>query len=101
MAFNRQKMMDEFTERFVDLVCAYRKSGLSNDDLKFMIELFVADQMDKADTEEVAHSTSNNPSSFQLLCEKFVDWCDKEGEFKVDSDFLQLVIDMRSATGKR
>ena len=41
--------------------------------------------------------TANN-ESFQLLCKRFVNWCDKEGDFKVDDEFLQLVIDMRSAT---
>lgn len=53
----RRELMDRFTERFVDLVCIYRKQGLSNSDLKFMIEVFVADQMDKTDAVEAVHST--------------------------------------------
>ena len=40
----------------------------------------------------------HNNESFQLLCERFVKWCNKEGSFKVDAEMLQLIIDMRSAT---
>lgn len=42
----------EFDEFIRDLCCQYRKIGLSKSDLRFMLELFISDQLDEADTME-------------------------------------------------
>lgn len=51
----------------------------------------------KKEIAELSKTPTNN-DSFQLLCKRFLKWCDQDGSFKVNDELLTLIIDMRSAT---
>jgi hypothetical protein len=40
----KQELWDRFTEDFVNVLCAYKKS-ISKSDMKFMLELFIAERL--------------------------------------------------------
>jgi hypothetical protein len=52
MASLKFTLMNECTEKFVNLLCEYRKKGLSKVDVKFMLDLFISECLDEADIKE-------------------------------------------------
>jgi hypothetical protein len=54
MASNRGKLMDDFTKDFIKVACFYKRNGMLKSDLKFCLEVFIADQLE-ADTMEGAN----------------------------------------------